>query len=120
MQVSAVTGYLDPKVNRIAGAVASARRPCLTPGVRPEDLREFARRSREDVASAKRAHWRAAAQTGDGLAAFDAAQALYEHATSASDFPSVSSRAEDLAHHVRDKRLIDRASQAAPFARATR
>jgi hypothetical protein len=88
--------------------------------VRPEDLREFARRSRRDVAVAKRAHWRVAAQTGDGLAAFDAAQALYEHATATANFPSAGSRAEDLAHHVRDKQLIDRASQAAAFARAAR
>jgi hypothetical protein len=88
--------------------------------VRAEDLREFAARSRAAVASAKRAHWQGVAQSGDGLGAFDAAQALYEHARTVADFPSKSYTAEDLAHHVRLKQLIDRASEAAPFNRAAR
>jgi hypothetical protein len=88
--------------------------------VRAEDLREFAARSRDPVVTAKRAHWQSVAQSGDGLGAFDAAQALYEHARAATDFPSASYAAEDLAHHVRLKRLIDRASEAAPFNRAAR
>jgi len=97
--------------------VAGARLACLTCSVRTEDLREFAARSRAAVAKAKRAHWQAVAQSGNGLCAFDAAQALYEHARAVSDFPSASYRAEDLAHHVRLKQLIDRASEAAPFNR---
>jgi hypothetical protein len=60
------------------------------------------------------------AQAGDGLGAFEAGQALYDHAKAVSDFPSKSYQAEDLAHHVRLKKLIDRASQAAPFARPAR
>jgi hypothetical protein len=88
--------------------------------VRPEDLREFAARSRGAVAEAKREHWRSVAQTGDGLGAFDAAQELYEHAKSLGNYPSPAYRAQDFDHHVRLKKLIDRASQAAPFARATR
>jgi hypothetical protein len=88
--------------------------------VRAEDLREFAARSRDAVAVAKRAHWQSVVQSGDGLGAFDAAQALYEHARLVADFPSESYAAEDLAHHVRLKQLIDRASEAAPFNRATR
>ena len=88
--------------------------------MRAEDLREFAARSRAAVANAKRAHWRRVAQSGDGLGAFDAAQALYEHARTVADFPSASYTADDLAHHVRLKRLIDRASEAAPFNRAAR
>jgi hypothetical protein len=88
--------------------------------VRAEDLREFAARSRAAVASAKRAHWQLVARTGDGLAAFNAAQALYEHAKAVSDFPSAHYLAEDFRNHVRVKELIDRASQAAPFARPAR
>jgi hypothetical protein len=88
--------------------------------VRAEDLREFAARSRAAVASVKRAHWQGVAQSGDGLGAFDAGQALYEHARTVTDFPSKSYAAEDLAHHVRLKQLIDRASEAAPFNRAAR
>jgi len=88
--------------------------------VRAEDLREFAARSRAPVASAKRAHWQAVAQSGDALAAFDAAQALYEHAKAVSDFPSAHYLAEDFRNQVRLKELIDRAAQAAPFARPAR
>jgi hypothetical protein len=88
--------------------------------VRAEDVREFAHRSRDIVAEAKRDHWRSVAQTGDGLGAFEAGQALYEHARTLGNYPSPAYQAEDLAHHVRLKKLIDRASQAAPFARAAR
>lgn len=85
----------------------------------PDDLREFAARSRARVATAKRQYWRAAAQ-GDGLAAFDAAQALYEHAQAVSSFPDAAYLANDLAHQVRLKQLIDRASQAIATSRAAR
>jgi hypothetical protein len=79
----------------------------------PDDLREFARRARAPVVEAKREHWRAEAQSGDGLGAFYAAQDLYEHAVALGVFPqSAEQRAEDFAHHVRLKELIDRASAA--------
>jgi uncharacterized protein YdhG (YjbR/CyaY superfamily) len=88
--------------------------------VRREDLREFAARARSPVELAKREHWRAAAQSGAGLAAFEAGQALYEHARESIGFPSEEYLADDLAHHVRLKKLLDRASQAAAFARPAR
>ena len=88
--------------------------------MRPEDLREFAARSRGEVAAAKRRHWRTVTQTGDGLAAFDAAQGLYEHAKSVSNFPDAAYLADDLVHQVRLKQLIDRASQAIALRRAAR
>jgi hypothetical protein len=88
--------------------------------VRPEELREFAARSRANVAAAKRQHWRSVVQTGDGLAAFDAGQALYEHARAVSNFPDAGYLAADLAHQVRLKQLLDRASQAIALRRAPR
>lgn len=88
--------------------------------MQPEDLREFASRARVAVAAAKQEHWRRATQTGDGLAAFDAAQALYEHAVAVSGFPDAAYLADDLSHQLRLKRLIDRASQAPSRSRATR
>jgi hypothetical protein len=88
--------------------------------VRAEDLREFAARSRAEVSQKKLDYWRQAAQSGEGLAAFEAAQALYEHARSVSDFPDQSYREADFAHHLRLKDMIDRASRVAPFARAAR
>jgi hypothetical protein len=85
--------------------------------VRPEDIREFAQRARGEVAAAKREHWRTATLTGEGLGAFDAAQALYEHAVVVANFPDAGYLADDLSHHLHLKQLIDRASQAAsrPF-----
>jgi hypothetical protein len=88
--------------------------------MRAEDLREFARRPRDAVQSAKREHWRAVAQTQGGLGAFDAGQELYEHAESIGALPNAAYRAADLEHHIKLKQLLDRASQAAPFARAAR
>ena len=88
--------------------------------MRSADLREFAARPRDQIASAKRDYWRLAAQTGAGLAAFDAAQELYEHAKAVGTYPNAAYQADDLQHHVRLKKLIDRASQAAPFASAAR
>lgn len=93
--------------------------PCNTSVVRPEDLREFAARSRAEVSSAKRQHWRAAL-AADDLAAFDAAQSLYEHAKSVAKFPDAAYLADDLSHQVRLKQLIDRASEALALRRATR
>jgi hypothetical protein len=83
-----------------------------TVSVRPEDLREFAERARGAVTDAKQRYWREVAQREDGLGAFEAGQALYEHAHALGNFPSKAYLAEDLAHHLRLKELIDRASQA--------
>jgi hypothetical protein len=107
-------------VNLIARGLASARYRCEALLVRPEDVREFAARSRGPVAQAKREHWGAAAQQADGLAAFDAGQALYEHAKSLGEFPSDEYLHQDFAHHVHLKQLIDRASEALSTARAAR
>lgn len=87
--------------------------------MRPEHLREFAARTRTEVAAAKRQHWREA-QASDSLAAFDAAHALYEHAQSVSNFPDAAYLADDFAHQVRLKQLIDRASETIAFRRTAR
>ena len=88
--------------------------------MRVEALREFAGRERSEVTAAKRNYWRTVTQTGDGLAAFDAAQALYEHAKAVSNFPDAAYSSKDLAHQVRLKQLIDRASQAIASRRVAR
>jgi hypothetical protein len=100
--------------------LANDGQPCLAEEVQPEHLREFASRARDEVAAAKQEHWRTVTQTGDGLAAFDAAQALYEHAVAVSGFPDAAYTADDLSHQLHLKRLIDRASQVAARSRATR
>lgn len=89
-------------------------------GVSDQDLREFATRARAQVAVAKREHWRGVIQGGDGLAAFDAGQELNRYARSVSSFPDAAYLSEDLAHQVRLKQLIDRASQASASCRSAR
>lgn len=105
---------------RTGASLATSRAACETSRVKPEDLREFARRSRAPVARAKRQYWQQAAMQGDGLAAFEVAQELYEHARAVSDFPSAAYAAADFEHQVRLKQLIDRAAQAASSHRAAR
>jgi hypothetical protein len=79
----------------------------------PASIRAFARRARSEVEREKRAYW--AKQHGDRTyrATLDVSHALYEHVRRVRpDFPTDRDRAEDLAHHVALKRLLDRASRA--------
>jgi hypothetical protein len=101
-------------------AFAVTASPCFNEGVSAENLREFALRARSQVAAAKRDHWRGVMQSGDGLAAFDAGQELNQYARSVSSFPDAAYLSEDLAHQVRLKQLIDRASQASASRRSAR
>jgi hypothetical protein len=81
--------------------------------VDPASLRAFARRARGEVAREKRAYW--ARQHGERTyrATLDASYALYDHVRRIRpDFPTPRDRAEDLAHHVALKRLLDDASRA--------
>lgn len=79
----------------------------------PASIRAFALRARVEVEDEKRAYW--AKQHGDRThrATLDASHALYEHVRRIRpDFPTERDRAEDLAHHVALKRLLDQASRA--------
>jgi hypothetical protein len=78
----------------------------------PAAIRAFARRARTDVEREKRAHWARLHQDGTYRAMLEMSQALYEHVRRVRpDFPTDRDRAEDLAHHVALKRLLDRASR---------
>ncbi len=93
----------------VAGALCSAR-------MDPADLRAFARRDRSTVEQEKREHWAREFREHGGLATLRAGHALYEYARRVRpDLPTERDRAEDLAHHVALKRLLDRASHAIPF-----
>jgi len=77
----------------------------------PEHLRAFARRDRSAVEQLKREHWARQFREHGGLAALRAGHALYEYARRVRpDIPTEQDRADDLAHHIALKRLLDRAS----------
>lgn len=79
----------------------------------PADLRAFARRDRAPVEELKREHWAREFREYGGLATMRAGHALYEYARLVRpDLPTERDRAEDLAHHVALKQLLDRASRA--------
>ena len=79
----------------------------------PADLRAFAHRARLEVEQQKRAHWVQRFHEGDGNATLRAAHALYDYVRRVRpDYPTEQDRAEDLAHHIALKQLIDRASRA--------
>lgn len=78
----------------------------------PADLRAFARRDRPAVEDVKREHW-TRRHREHGMATLRAGHALYEYARRVRpDIPTERDRAEDLAHHIALKRLLDRASRA--------
>jgi hypothetical protein len=82
-------------------------------GMDPAHLRAFARRARVEVEREKRAYWARQHRERTYRATLDASYALYEHVRRIRpDFPTERDRAEDLAHHVALKRLLDRASRA--------
>jgi hypothetical protein len=80
--------------------------------VDPASIRAFALRARAEVEHEKRAYW--AKQHGERTyrATLDVSHALYEHVRRVRpDFPTDRDRAEDLAHHVALKSLLDQASR---------
>jgi hypothetical protein len=81
--------------------------------VDPEHLRAFAQRDRTEVDRLKIEHWARVYREEGEQATLDAGHALYEHARRVRpDFPTERDRAEDLAHHIHLKGLLDRASRA--------
>jgi hypothetical protein len=76
-------------------------------------LRRFVDRDYQGLARLKRDHWAERHRREGGEAGLRAAQALREHARSVrSDWPTARERAEDLAHHLELKRLLDLVSRA--------
>lgn len=76
-------------------------------------LRAFAARDWQLLEAGKREHWAAELRVHGAAALFRAAQMLREHARrTCPDWPTADDRAEDLAHHVRMKQLLDRAAYA--------
>jgi hypothetical protein len=81
--------------------------------VKSPNVEELARRDWGVLADVKRAHVRARFRDGGADATLRAAAALWTYMRSIRpDWPSARARADDLAHHVELKRLIDRASDA--------
>ncbi|XYH97268.1 hypothetical protein ACMHYB_57515 [Sorangium sp. So ce1128] len=79
----------------------------------PAHIRAFAERNRADVEQRKLDHWRRVYREQGSQATLQAGHALYDHARRVRpDFPTDRERAEDLAHHVELKRLLERAAGA--------
>jgi hypothetical protein len=79
----------------------------------PADIRAFVRRSRIEVEHEKRNYWAKQYSERTYLRTLEASHALYEHVRRIRpDFPTDRDRAEDLAHHVALKQLLDQASRA--------
>ena len=78
--------------------------------MRAEDIRAFVERPRAELELLKRQHWTARAHAGDPAAL---GHLLYEHAREADPgFPSARYMREDWEHHLRLKKLLDRAQTA--------
>ena len=76
----------------------------------PEDVRAYARRAWHAAERLKREHWARETAAHGPLATFEASVALWEHMRRLRpDWPSPDERREDLEHHLRLKRDIDRA-----------
>ena len=79
----------------------------------PAAVRAFVQRARADVEREKRAYWAKQHAEGTYRRTLDVSHALYEHVRQIRpDFRTERDRAEDLAHHVALKRLLDQASRA--------
>ncbi len=79
----------------------------------PAHIRAFVGRNHSLVEEAKHEHWAKVFREQGGLATMRAGHALYEHARRVRpDLPTERDRAEDLAHHIALKSLLDRASRA--------
>ncbi len=81
----------------------------------PVAVRSFMRRAYDVVAESKQGYWAQRFRERGGEVTWRAGQALREHAQHVRpDWPSEHDRAEDLEHHIRLTRLLDRAAHAFP------
>lgn len=81
----------------------------------PAAIRAFVQRSRSEVEDEKRAYWANQYSERTYHRTLEASRALYEHVRRIRpDFPTDRDRADDLAHHVALKRLLDQASRVLP------
>jgi len=79
----------------------------------PADTGAFAPRDRTEVERLELEHWARVYRERGGGATVAAGHALYEHARRARpDHPTEPEVADDLAHHIELKRLLDRVSGA--------
>jgi hypothetical protein len=77
-----------------------------------EDIRSFVARPRADVERLKRKHWALVAQT-ERRESVPLGHLLLEHARATDpSFPPARYVSEDWEHHLRLKRLVDRAAAA--------
>lgn len=82
-------------------------------GMKSDDVRAFVDRDWAGFAALKRAHWAERFRIEGAEATRRASRMLWEHARRVRpDWPTERERAEDLAHHVELKRLIDQAAHA--------
>jgi hypothetical protein len=76
---------------------------------------EFVDRDWTEIERSKRDHWTDRFRREGPAATLGASLALWQHARAVRpDWPTGEDRADDLAHHVTLKQLIDRASGALP------
>lgn len=74
-------------------------------------VKSFVERDRARAQALKREHWARLARESNGQETLAAGWRLFAHARAVDPaFPRPESRADDLAHHVRLKALIGRAS----------
>jgi hypothetical protein len=79
----------------------------------PADIRAFAHRDYALLEHLKEEHRARRFREQGADATLTVAEALFEHARQvAPDFPSERYRQEDLEHHIRLKRLVERAAHA--------
>jgi hypothetical protein len=78
-----------------------------------DDVRAFLLRGWAQAERLEKDHWARRHREEGPLAPFRAVSALLEHMRRARpDWPGASEREADLAHHVEQKRLLERASRA--------
>jgi hypothetical protein len=79
----------------------------------PDDVRAYARRPWHTAETLTRQHWARETARRGPQATFEASLALWEHMRRLRpEWPSPEDRREDLKHHLRLKRAIDRAADA--------
>ena len=79
--------------------------------VDPANIREFAHRNRAEVQASKQRYWAELYRAHGSACTVRASQALWQYMRRLRpDWPTARDRAEDLAHHVELKRMIDRAA----------
>jgi hypothetical protein len=76
-------------------------------------IQEFARRNRAEVQASKQRYWAEQYRARGSACTIGASQALWQYMRRLRpDWPTARDRAEDLAHHIELKRMIDRAAHA--------